>query len=428
MASWPNAIVALQGVVLLAFVVFGLWRGARGASTWLLAGAMGGPGLYMVTLGTTLTLGVFKPALLLPLALLYCWLMASTLAFAIVYPSPRPPPRVAWAAAWAFVPAATLTIAALVDRPLFVGADGATTPAMGDILSYLTMGPYVLAALVLGWKWARAQPGPYRGQFLFVLLAILFFTINDGMGLLLHAWLGTLGPNYPQVPLHNLPIYALAVVVGVGVAGISVRRLLTRPRDETREDRQLIVGVLLMLPFSLIQAIPPITGLYEDGATLHLLTDAAILPILGYGALRYQILDIDLKVKTGIRRGTLAAVGLAILLVVQQLVEQYVGSLFGALGGALVAGTLLFLLTPLQDAARRLSDRAMPRVSASEAYLHFRRMEVYRAALEGVLREGHASAKRAGALVNLRATLNVTEEEHDLLERDIRERLASASA
>jgi hypothetical protein len=65
--------------------------------------------------------------------------------------------------------------------------------------------------------------------------------------------------------------------------------------------------------------------------------------LLGFGILRLQLFDLDLKVKTGISRSTVAAIGIAAVLVAAKLVESYLNRALGVLGGAIAAGLVLFL-------------------------------------------------------------------------------------
>jgi len=423
-AGWLDGLLFVQGLLLVGLAIFLLARGARGASTVLLAMAIGGPGLIMAAHGGFPLAGGYPPFYFTAFQLTYGTLMCATLAFAIAYPARVLHAKAAWRVAWAFIPIAVTLAALVVATPLVMNADLSPATPMLNVVSFIIPAAYLLGAIALGAKWARAAPGPHKGQFLFVLLAYLFFNIHDGVGILAHATTNLFRDAYPAVPTALTFLYAACVVAGVSVAGVSVRRMLTRPREETREDRFLVLGVVAFIPISVLQILVAVAGHHVNGVTTHLLIDGLILPILGYGVLKYQILDVDLKVKWGIRSGTLAGAGLVILLVVQQLIEQHVGSVFGAVGGAVVAGVALFALTPLQRAAERVSERAMPRVQESAAYLSFRRMEIYRAALEGILRDGTVDRREAAVLAGLREELGLTLADHEALEGDIRRRLA----
>jgi hypothetical protein len=139
---------------------------------------------------------------------------------------------------------------------------------------------------------------------------------------------------------------------------------------------------------------------------------------LAYGILKTQLYDIDLKLKWTISRGTVSAVFLAVFFVTAQVVQNFTSTTLGWLGGAVVAGLLLFFLRPVERAANRLADAAMPKVQDTEEYAAFRKMEVYKAAVEELV-TGGITPKERRALDALRAKLGVAAGAASAMERDV---------
>lgn len=135
--------------------------------------------------------------------------------------------------------------------------------------------------------------------------------------------------------------------------------------------------------------------------------------------LREQLFDFELRVKTGVRRTTLAAIFLAAFFVVAQVVQVYTSTAFGLLGGAIVAGLLLFAMHPLQRAAERVASAAVPGAQPTPAYLSFKKLEVYRAQVESSLADdGRIDERERRFLEKLRANLGIAAEDAAAIEQD----------
>ncbi len=139
--------------------------------------------------------------------------------------------------------------------------------------------------------------------------------------------------------------------------------------------------------------------------------------LLAYGLLRYQLLDIDLKVKWTIRQSTLVAFFVAAFFIVSELTALWLSDQVGSVVGILVAGGLLFALAPLQRVAERVSDKAMPNVQDTAEYRTVRKHEVYQATLESVLEDGEITDKERSALATLADQLGLSSKEALDLER-----------
>lgn len=156
--------------------------------------------------------------------------------------------------------------------------------------------------------------------------------------------------------------------------------------------------------------------------------DTLILPIFGVlfiallvrALLREQLFDFDLRVKRGVKRTTVAALFLAVFFVVAQIVQAYTSTAFGLLGGAVVAGLLLFALHPVQRAAERVASVAMPRTTGTPEYLAYKKLEVYKAAVESAHEAtGGIDATQRAVLDRLRAKLGLHDDDAHAMEAEV---------
>lgn len=146
------------------------------------------------------------------------------------------------------------------------------------------------------------------------------------------------------------------------------------------------------------------------------------LVLLAYGFLRYQVFDIDLKVKLALDKGTLGAVFVAVFFVVAKLAESLADQLFSGFGwvvGAVAAGLMLFALRPLERLATRVADSAMPKTQDTPAYAQFRKLEVYKATLESFLVDGAVTPRERDALSRLAAKLGIAAADARSIEADV---------
>lgn len=163
------------------------------------------------------------------------------------------------------------------------------------------------------------------------------------------------------------------------------------------------------------------TTLLETEATTWFViaSQLALIGFLAYGILQAQLFDIDLKLKWTLSRGTVATAFLLVFFVVSQLIERLASERLGYISGAAAAGVLLLAINPLQRTADRLADKAMPKVNDTEAYATFRKLEVYKAAVEEVLADGQVSEKDRRVLDRLRTQLGLAVSDAGSMERDI---------
>jgi len=143
---------------------------------------------------------------------------------------------------------------------------------------------------------------------------------------------------------------------------------------------------------------------------LPLLYELAVIvyvPLVAYGVLRVQLFDIDLRLKRTLKRGTIAAAFVATFFVVSELAGNYLSSHFGTVLGVLGTGVLLFFLDPIQRAAERLSDAAMPNTVDTPQYEMFRKLQVYDAAVRAALEDGAISERQRRVLDSMIESMQI---------------------
>lgn len=228
------------------------------------------------------------------------------------------------------------------------------------------------------------------------------------------------GPFYEALRLPILALMLYAFIVAVSAWRRSPPSSAMRSRlgiyTVAFGARDLLVTLYLVFALGLL---PLELGTMRTVATvLSLLPAIAFLPVFTYGVLKYQLFDIDLKIKWTLNRGTVAAVFFAVFLVATEGAQVMFGQRNPWLGIA-AAALLAFSLAPLQRLADRISDAAMPRVQDTEEYRTVRKREVYQAAVASALVDGQISDKERDVLATLAQELGLGPKDALDLERSL---------
>lgn len=140
--------------------------------------------------------------------------------------------------------------------------------------------------------------------------------------------------------------------------------------------------------------------------------------LIAYGLLKFEIFDIDRKIKLGLRGSAIAGLFVLVFFAASETVEFFLSNQFGTWAGLGAAGLLTLGFRPIEERASRLSDRAMPGVDDSPAYEHKRKVEVYQAAVERAMGDEVLTEREKGILAGLRDELGLRDNEA----REIEER------
>jgi hypothetical protein len=265
-----------------------------------------------------------------------------------------------------------------------------------------------------------------------VALPMFFFVDRNDM--ILAVVPGTYSPwdvVFSNRILLWLPAYMLLASLYGLVVGIDAFRRAPRGSEHRRQMRYLIVAfgvrdVAQIATYGLIGAM--VLDIHIPWATL-MLWFLLLVPVtvelvwailLSYAVLRAHLFDIDLKVKLALKGTTVTSVFVGSFLIVSQLVQNVTSQFLGYIGGAIAAGLLLLVLHPLQRAADRMVNAAMPRVQDSPDYIQMRKEDVFCAALEGGLQDGVITDKERAILVRLQLELGIANIEARALEAKVK--------
>lgn len=215
-------------------------------------------------------------------------------------------------------------------------------------------------------------------------------------------------------------VFAAVAVYGLIVALSAVRRARARSAERERavayawafgaRDACYFFG--LVFPWTLL-GLPDLETHFIEAAPI------LFVPMLAYGILRTQLFDIDVRMKVGLRRGTVLGAFAGVFLVAAQVAQEFLSDAYGWLAGGATAALLLLAISPLQRAAHRVADAAFPNVSGSPEYLSYRKLQVYRATFEELSQEGGVTPKERATLDRLRRELGVREEDAHAVEREV---------
>lgn len=148
------------------------------------------------------------------------------------------------------------------------------------------------------------------------------------------------------------------------------------------------------------------------------------VPLVAYGVLRVQLFDVDLRIKRTIKRSTIAAAFVATFFIISESAGNYLSSQFGTVLGVLGTAALIFFLDPIQRAAERISDAAMPNTHDTPEYETFRKLQVYESAVRAALEDGHISDRQRRVLTSMIESMGIDAKVAEALENDARAALA----
>ena len=152
----------------------------------------------------------------------------------------------------------------------------------------------------------------------------------------------------------------------------------------------------------------------------HAIAYSIYVLLLAYAVLRSQLFNIDLKVKFALQQSTVGALIIGGFIVGSEVLESLV-PVSGMVLNIIVAIAILVALRPIQRLALRMSNRLMHSVQNTPEYLEVRRLEVYRAALEGAVEDGLVTDKERTILDRLRDELGISAGEAVALENEFKQ-------
>lgn len=311
-------------------------------------------------------------------------------------------------------PAALGAVAFLARPSLFhdgfdpaTGAD-AWGPAI-PLFAALYFGAFDYALFVLYRRRQAATNVTERRRLLLLLAAFgVYVAYVSGETLLLYG-IPLVSGDTPSSALPVAGTFIALALVGAGLVAIVARGLLRR--SASAERRGILAALALPSLFGLISGA---SGAAFDTVGVWRVVSVALI---AYAILRYELFDIDVRVKRGALVAGILVAACAAALVLEQGLERVLGSTGVAitLTQFALVGAIAAVVLKAPTAARSLGERILPSLQ-SPATLDARRLEVYEAALAQAAASGGLDAN-AAFLADLRARLGVTDPEHALLAR-----------
>jgi hypothetical protein len=297
----------------------------------------------------------------------------------------------------------------------------------GPLLWTRTLVVFVLAFLPLLFArdYARLPPGAQRRSVLVVAMGLPLNLVFQAAGGLVG--LAAFGP----VPGHAAYLawsalldagFAVVLAVAVATAAYLLRHARAAAADARRGARRYAV-LLASMP---LLALGTLAGTAGDraayAAAVGLLVGLFFLAgdlLVVYALLRFQIFELDVKLQWTLRRGTLAAMFIAVFFVVTQVAQDALAG-YGPLVGGVAAGLLLFALSPLQKLAERVASVALPGVKQPGEMSRDERHAFYLDHARVAWADGKLTGEERDLLDHAREKLGLSHEEAARLEQEAR--------
>lgn len=129
--------------------------------------------------------------------------------------------------------------------------------------------------------------------------------------------------------------------------------------------------------------------------------------ILAYALAKHRLFGIEAKLRWGISKSTIAAIFIAVFFVASEVAQQFfserTSSTYIGIG---IAGTLVFAMAPIQRAAEKLAEKAVPAASTPAGALS-RKEQTYRDALAVAMRDRRLTSAEEVTLARLAEDLGI---------------------
>lgn len=298
-----------------------------------------------------------------------------------------------------FQPGLYATIEERPEGGFQFASEGALFPFIAlQVLLYSALG------LIFARDFAEAPPGPLRTG---LLLVSAGFAAGGAYTGALHVGLGVAGtPIFGPVTSSLEQLSLLPALSAVFV----IRRELEFLTDAERRGAKLFMALTIFAAATgFIAAVwnPLLVGGIRPRLTLFSFWRLTIPILVTYALVRHQLYDIDLKAKITIRKGTVAAIFLAVFFVVAQVAQGFLTTEYGLILGGVTAGLLLFALAPIQRVAERVANAALPGVEDSSGWRSQKKEDSFRFAVRMALADKMLSREEERGLAKLALDLGI---------------------
>lgn len=284
------------------------------------------------------------------------------------------------------------------------------------LLQGLRLPVFALAGLILAHEYRKAPTGSY-GFSLFLMVA--GFTLNglfDGTVATIDLARQLQGPvdswtNW-EWSRWILPVSALPIALATCGRLVPVLAMARKDR-ELQEISRFFFGAIplaLLSPFILLLDYPDA----PSHTTFVMGVWRLLVPfLLAYALMRYQLFDMDLRIKAGVRRAILVSLFVGVFFLISEAAEALLSSDSdgGVWFGVASASLLAVLGKPIQTFAERAANGVMPDTQPIEKLGSQARFRLYREQFQLVQQDGVVSTKERGMLTRLAAYLGIHDDE-----------------
>ena len=229
----------------------------------------------------------------------------------------------------------------------------------------------------------------------------------------------------------DTPLYLLLIIMFVGMLAFSVFAVKKAKTKLEKEKAMTFVwafgirdlawaAVYFAAVTGLIMKAPMFFIQLYGGATL------VYIPIMIYGILKVQLLDIEIRLKSTIKNTVLGGAFIAFFYLISEGTNEFLSSQLGGVVAFLVSILLTIFLSPLHRWAERVSSRLIHGDIDSPDYSASRGLQIYSAAVEEAMAYGAITKGQIALLDRLREGLQLSEDDATALEQGLNLNRASA--
>jgi hypothetical protein len=231
----------------------------------------------------------------------------------------------------------------------------------------------------------------------------------------------------------GLPIYILMVIMFLLIIGFSVIGVTTANTKLAKEKALAFVFAFGIRDFAWATVfLAAATGWIKSNemffTQLYVIGTLIYIPIMTYGILKVQMLDIEIRLKTTIKNTALAGIFVGLFYVISEGSNELLSNQLGGLIGFAASALLTLFLTPLHRWAERFSSKLVDADIDDADYADSRSLQIYSASVEETMAYGDINKGQMVLLDRLKETLKIPEEVAIKLELDLNfDRLAVQS-
>lgn len=265
---------------------------------------------------------------------------------------------------------------------------------------------HTLAALALAVSYFRADRASRSTSTILVSAALTFGNLSIIMALSMKALFGQL-----PVPGTVMTAWSVHAAVGIALAAyVGWQAIWHEDPGARATSRRYAVLLVSLLVLGLMDLWVPLTeiGVFDWLSPIGTL-------LLLYSLLRHQLFGLDRKVRFVLSRSTVAAAFVAVFFLASEGAQLVFGR-EDQVVGLLAAGALVFVMAPLQRAAERFAERAVPETTQDPPTIPTEKEEMYRDAVRLALRDRTLTRAEERHLFRLARGLGLTPDRaHEIL-------------